>query len=107
MLMNHSSTRRKTSSRLAAPAVRVAVGVLLDAKSRPFFSRSATIGVGDLGDVLAGQPAEAVDEDAVLVERRDHGQAVLLAKLEVFLAAARRDVDDAGAFGLADLVPRR
>ena len=46
-----------------------------------------------------------VEEDADLVERRDRRQALLLAELEVLLAAARGDVDDAGAFGLADVLP--
>jgi hypothetical protein len=56
-------------------------------------------------DVLAGQPAEAGHEDAGLVQRRDHGQVVLLAQLEVLGAAAGGDVDDAGALGLAHLIP--
>ena len=42
---------------------------------------------------------------AVLVDRGDDRQAERLAELEVLGAAARRDVDDAGALVLADLVP--
>ena len=44
---------------------------------------------------------------AVLVERRDDRQPERLAELEVLRAGARRDVDDARALVLADLVPRR
>ena len=50
--------------------------------------------------------AEAVDVDALVVDGRDDGEAVLLAEREVLLAAARRDVDDAGALLVGDLVPR-
>ena len=56
-------------------------------------------------DVRTGQPVEAVDIDAELVDRRDDIEVVLLRKREVFLSAAGRDVDDAGAFVGADVVP--
>ena len=50
--------------------------------------------------------AEAVEVVAGLVERRDDRQVELLAQPEVLGAAAGRDVHDAGALVLADLVPR-
>ena len=56
--------------------------------------------------VEAAQPAEARQVVAVLVERRDDRQAELLAQLVVLGARAGRDVDDARALVLADLVPR-
>ena len=37
----------------------------------PLRSRSAKIGVGNLGDVHAGQPAKAVDKVPFIVERGD------------------------------------
>src|SRR6185369_12128965 len=54
---------------------------------------------------LALQRAEAGLKDALLVQRGDRDQVVLLAQLEVLLAAPRGDVDDARALLLADLVP--
>ena len=62
--------------------------------------------VGDVAHVAPGQRAEAVEEDAALVERRDDRQPERLAELEVLGAAARGDVDDAGPLVLADLGPR-
>jgi isoleucyl-tRNA synthetase len=57
-------------------------------------------------NVAPGQRTEAVDDDAVVVERRDHRQAQRLAQGIVLGAAARGDVDDSGPLLLADLVPR-
>ena len=57
------------------------------------------------GDVLAGQPAEPLDEIALFVQGRHGRQPKLAAQLEVFCPAAGRDVDDARAFRLANLVP--
>src|SRR5262249_39752679 len=55
---------------------------------------------------LARQRAEAGQIDAVLTQRRHGWQPLLLADLEVLLAAARRDVDDARALGGPHQVPR-
>ena len=49
--------------------------------------------------------AEAVDVDAALVMGAMTGRPCCLAEVEVLLAAAGRDVDDAGAFFVRDLVP--
>ena len=62
--------------------------------------------LGDVADVAAAQRAEAVDEDARLVEWRDDRQTELAPELEVLGPAAWGDVDDARALVLADLVPR-
>ena len=63
------------------------------------------ISAGRLVRALAGQPAVLVEDLAVLVDRRQHRQALALAQLEVLAAAARRDVDDAGSLLERDLVP--
>ena len=57
------------------------------------------------GRVHAREGPEALEVVAGLVERGDDGQPQLLAQLEVLRAAAGRDVDDARALLLADLVP--
>ena len=72
----------------------------------PFCSRSSTTRSATRVRVQTGQPAEAGEVVAVLVERRDDRQAERLAQLVVLGAAAGRDVDDARALVLADLVPR-
>src|SRR5262245_40672156 len=46
-------------------------------------------------------------EDGGIVERRDRGESILLAPLEVDCTATRRGVDDTGAFGLGDVRPAR
>ena len=43
---------------------------------------------------------------AFVFQRGNQRQVILAAQLEVFGAAAGGDVHDAGAFGLADLVPQ-
>ncbi len=90
----------------AAPALRVAVRVFLQPIEAAFDFQVFDDRLGDFGDVPARQPAEAFDVHAVLVERGDDGQAVLFVELIVLGAAARGDVDDAGALGLADLLPQ-
>ncbi len=64
------------------------------------------------GDVLArlvgptaGQPPVRGEERAGLVDRHQHGEVLHLAQVEVLAAAARRDVDEAGALVRRDLVP--
>ena len=61
--------------------------------------------VGDVAHVATAQRTEPLEDDAGFVQRRDHRQADRLGQLEVLRAAARSDVDDAGALVLADLVP--
>ena len=52
------------------------------------------------------QRAEAGHEHTVFIQRRNRRQPLLLAELEVLLAAAWGDVDDARAFRLTT-TPRR
>ena len=92
--------------RPAAPAVRVAVLVGLQAVEAAGVAQMGHHRVGHVTHVAAGQEAEAVEEDAVLGQRRDHRQPQRLAQGVVLGAAAGGDVDDAGALQLADLVPR-
>src|SRR5262249_47360362 len=53
----------------------------------------------------AGEFAEAVEEDAGVIERGDGNEALLLCEFEVLFAATRRDMDDAGTFSLAHFTP--
>ena len=92
--------------RVAAPADRVAVRVAFEIVEDRFRLQAVVDGVVRVIDVLPGEPVESVNEVAVLVERRDGGDAVLAAKLEVFLTRAGSDMHDARALGLADLFPR-
>ena len=92
--------------RVAAPAVRVAVLVELRLDEEATLGEVAGDLVGGLGGAEAVQPAVVVVEVAALVDRRQHGQAVHARELEVLAAAARRDVDEPGAFVERDLVPR-
>ena len=70
--------------------------------------------VAEVADDLVGrldrrdpvQPAVLLVEVARLVHGREHGEVVLARELEVLGAAARRDVDDAGARREVDVVPR-
>ena len=54
----------------------------------------------------ARERSVVVVEDARLVDRHEHRQAVHAAQLEVFRASSRRDVDDARALVERDVVPR-
>ena len=62
-------------------------------------------GLGHVPNVPARVRPEARDDDAVLVEGGDHRQAERLAQGEVLGPATGGNVDDAGAFFFADLVP--
>ncbi len=89
---------------VAAPAVWVAVGVVL----RPP-QHSACTQVVDEGRVrvLEEHPADqrrAGDEPAVTTHRVDHGQAVLAGDREVLRAEGRGLVDQAGTVGGGDVV---
>ena len=85
--------------------MRVAVGDRLEALEPTLVLEVFDDRLGDIAHVPAGQRPEAGDDDAGLVERRHDRQAERLAELVVLGATARRDVDDAGALVLADLVP--
>ena len=89
----------------AAPAARIAVLVLLGRVEQALGLQAVEDGGVGLADALAGELAEAVGVDAGLVDRRDDRQAVDLRQLVVLGAAARGDVDDAGALFLADVLP--
>ena len=89
----------------AAPAGGVAVAVALRAVEDAFGAQTVEDRPGHLGHMLARQPGKAVHVDAVFIERRDHGQLVLLAQPKVFRAAAWRNVHNAGAFFFAHVLP--
>ena len=94
--------------RLAAPAVRIAVRIAFRRrKGRAFpvrLARMQSVVAGSTADLPSSGP-KPVDEDAVLIERGDRRQTLILAEEKVFLAAAGGDVDDAGALRLADVLP--
>ncbi len=92
--------------RVAAPAVRIAVGDRLEPVEAVLALEVLNDRVGHVADVASGQRAEAVDHDPAVVERRDHRQAELLAEGVVLGTATGRDVDDPGPLFLTDLVPR-
>ena len=89
----------------AAPAGGIAVGVGFDVIEDALALQIIEDRLGHIGDVHAGQPAKALDEIAVIVERGQDGEVVLFAQVEVLGAAAGGDVDDAGAFALAHAIP--
>src|SRR5690242_9376298 len=84
----------------------VSVAVRLGAEQDALLAQVVGDGFGHVADVLASQPAESVDVDAAVVDRRDDLQLEFLAQLEVFLATPGRNVDDARALLLTDLRPR-
>ena len=61
--------------------------------------------VRDVARLLALEPPKTRIEARVLVDPDDDGRALALAEREVLRSAARRDVHDAGALGLAHLIP--
>src|SRR5690606_32570072 len=61
--------------------------------------------LGDVVDILATQPAEAIDVDAILAQRRDDREVVLLAEPVVLATSAGGDVDDPGSLRRADVLP--
>ena len=91
---------------IAAPADGVPVGVPLEPEENALVTQALVDRLVDLEHVLAGEPVEAVDEDAELVQGRDHLQVPLLADLEVLCARSRGRVDYARALRLAHLVPQ-
>src|SRR5207237_7192446 len=61
---------------------------------------------GGVNGRLSRQFAEARHEHAIVVQRRNRRQALRLAQEKVFFAATGGNMDDAGAFLLAHLLPR-
>ena len=53
----------------------------------------------------AGQPAEPLDEVALIFDGCQQGEVVLFSQYEVLGPTAGRDVDDAGPFGLPHFIP--
>ena len=96
--------------RLAAPAVRIAVDVTLGGEEHVLLLQFLEDDVGRRGSAarLARERAEAFEEDAVdSSSGATGGRPFVLAQLEVDLAATGRGVNDAGAFGLGHVLPRR
>src|SRR5438128_2592012 len=93
--------------RLAAPAVRIAVRILLDGEENALLLQVVENQIGRrlIDGGLAFERTEAGEENALFVERRDRHELVLLAEEEVLLAAAGRNGDDAGSLRFADRIP--
>ncbi len=81
------------------------MGVRLEVVEEALLLQVLDDALRDPVSIEPGQPAEARQVVPVLVERRDDRQAERLAELVVLRAGAGRDVDDARALVLADLVP--
>ena len=62
------------------------------------------LGGSRVGSLSAGQRTEAFHEHAVVADRGDGREAVVLPPLEVDLPAARGGVDDAGALGVGHVL---
>ena len=92
--------------RVAAPALGIAVLVQAGLDEDALLLEVADDLLGGLDRRQAVQPAEVVVEAAGLVDGHEHRQVVHARELEVLGAAARRDVDDAGALVERDVVPR-
>src|SRR3954447_13216845 len=104
--INRGGERQPPGGRGAAPARGVAV--LVEARLE---HASALLEPAD--DLLVGvrgreavQPAEVVVVVPRLVDGHDHRQVVLTPELEVLVATAGGDVDDAGALVERDVLPR-
>ncbi|GBD17214.1 hypothetical protein HRbin26_02132 [bacterium HR26] len=81
------------------------MGVLLGAVEQALLLQVARDRLRHLDDPHPGQPVEAVEVDAVLVQRRHHRQVELLAELVVLPPGTRCDMDDAGSLLRVHLVP--
>ena len=79
--------------------------MLLGAVQQPLAFQVGEDAVAHVEHAFFSKPAEAGDVVAVLVERGDHRQAVLLAQREVLGTGTGGDVHDRGALVLAHLVP--
>ncbi len=58
-----------------------------------------------LGGFLSNKPVIALDVDAEIIHRREHGQAKLFGEAEVLATAAGGDMYNASTLGRADLFP--
>src|SRR3954454_20956456 len=85
--------------------MRVAVRVRLEGVEAALLLEILHGAPPDGGRVTAGQPADPLEVVAVLVERCHDREPDRLAELVVLSATTGRDVDDARALFLADLVP--
>ena len=92
--------------RPAAPAVRVRVQVGLLLEEPPALAQVVDDAAVGVLDPLAGEPAHALLEGAVELDRVDDGDPLLLPDPEVVLAERDRGVDHAGAVLGADEVGR-
>ena len=89
-----------------SPTVRVAVTVRLRAKQHALRAQVFDDRLGNLLHLHACQPVEAIDVYPAFVEWRYGAQVEFLPEEKILFAAARRDVDDAGALLLANFGPR-
>src|SRR5688572_23365007 len=89
----------------AAPARGVAVAMRRLAQEQPGGAQMRRDRGRRLGDAGAFEGAEAAAVATLLVRRVDHGEAIRAPELEVLLAAAGRDVDDAGALVRRHVAP--
>ncbi len=92
--------------RVAAPAVRIGMRVEAGLDEEAGLTEPADDLIGRLGRREAVQPAVVVVEPTRLVDRREHREILRLRELEVLAAAARSDVDDAGALVHRHVLPR-
>ena len=83
--------------RLAAPGMRVGMRKLATGEQAAGLDQRGTDRVGRLVDVDAGEMRHPGVESAVLAHRFGHFQALFAAEVEILLAVARGDVDEAGA----------
>ena len=92
----------------AAPAVGIVVRILLDRYKQPFVLEVTQYPVngGRIKRRSAFKLSKAMQEYTGLVEGGNWNETFLLAEGEIFFAASRRDVYDAGAFSLAHCIPR-
>ncbi len=90
---------------LAAPAVRINVRILFSRHQHAARLERGNHVVRHFVRIAFGELAEPIQENGAVIQRRDEGNSVLLAELLVLRAAARRDVDQSRAFGLADFLP--
>ena len=90
---------------LAAPAVRINVGIFLASHEHAARLQCSDNIVRHFVGIAFGKLSEAIEKNRAVIQRCDERDAVFLAKLLVFRAATRRDMDKPGTFGFADLFP--
>ena len=91
---------------IAAPAVRVGVPDRLGPREPSRRSQVLDDGLGRLVRGETAEPPVARIEAARLVDGREHGEVVRARQLEVIASTPGRDVDDPGALGELDALPR-